>query len=65
MNYEEAKKLKYGDIIKIDFPGHMKSLYGKFNHLTKRGYIHYNPKHLAPPGQKAHMKYVEPIMKDK
>ena len=67
MNYEEAKKLEYGDRVKINYPG----LYGKTNvyfgsfvRLTRRGYIHYTRPH-SPPGQKAHMKYVEPIEEKK
>jgi len=62
MNYEEAKKLKYGDKIKITTPGlygATHSRYGKFKELTRRGNIYYTPEHLAPPGQKVHIKYVE------
>lgn len=62
MNYEEAKKLKYGDKIRILYDGHRKPVYGRFRYLTRRGYIHYDPNHLAPPGQKVHMKYVESII---
>lgn len=59
MNYKEAKKLKYGDKIKILYEEHKHPIYGRFRYLTKRGYIHYDPIHLAPLGQKAHIKYVE------
>jgi hypothetical protein len=62
MNYEEAKKLKWGDRIKITIPilyGETSTYYGSFKYLTRRGYIHYDPNHLAPLGQKVHIKYVE------
>jgi len=65
MNYEEAKKLKYGDRIKITTPGlygATHTRYGRFRELTRRGNIYYEPEHLAPLRQKVHIKYVEPII---
>ena len=65
MELQEAKTLKYGDELVIEYPtlydqGTVKWI-GKFEKLThSRGgwYIHYRPRELSPPGQKMPMKYV-------
>lgn len=62
MNYVDAKKLKFGDKIKIKYYEHLNPIYGRFVYLTKRGYIHYDSDQPSPPGQKAHIKYVEPMI---
>lgn len=56
MNLELAKKLKYNDKILIKYPGTIVS--GRFERLSKNGYIHYNAP-FTMSGQTAHRSIVE------
>ena len=56
MELETAKKLKYNDKIHIHYGD--TSILGRFESLSKNGYIHYSAPY-SPSGQKAHRSIVE------
>jgi hypothetical protein len=55
MNLELAKLLRYNDKIYIHYPN--TNVLGRFESLSKNGYIHYFAPH-TPPGQVAHVSIV-------
>jgi hypothetical protein len=56
LNLELAKQLKYNDKILIKYPGTI--IAGRFERLSKNGYIHYNTP-FTMSGQTAHRSIVD------